>query len=41
VSKEEEDKAKQDADFDERTKKHGKVIEKVSIINGSNNLIEH
>lgn len=32
IEKEEDEKARAEADFDERTRKHGKVIPKVSIV---------
>jgi len=40
VDKEADEKARQEADYDERTKKHGKTISKVSIRNGKEEVIQ-
>ena len=40
VDKETEEKALKDADYDARTKKHGKVISKVVIKNSSQSVLE-
>jgi leucyl aminopeptidase len=40
IDKEEDEKARAEADFDERTRKHGKVIPKVQIVNKDGDISE-